>query len=120
MQTKHLLPSVAIQPNLELKTRPKHLLGSHPLVITLPAVTNKQIYSQGNVRHARTTNRFHTVIIATLLQTRSLLYKLFYYGIFYVVIDYGGRHWKGSTIYNATEWPLMTKTFVLMNKNIFF
>jgi len=66
MQTKHLLPTVAIQPNLELKTRPKHLLGSHPLVIALPAVTNKQIYSQGNVRHVRTTNHFHTVITATL------------------------------------------------------
>ncbi len=32
----HLLPSVAIQPNLELKTRPKQLLGSLPLVIALP------------------------------------------------------------------------------------
>jgi hypothetical protein len=37
MQTMHLLPSVAIQPNLELKTRPKQLLGSLPLVIALPA-----------------------------------------------------------------------------------
>jgi hypothetical protein len=33
----HLLPSVAIQPNLELKTWPKQLLGSLPLVIMLPA-----------------------------------------------------------------------------------
>jgi len=32
----HLLASVTIQPNLELKTRPKQLLGSLPLVITLP------------------------------------------------------------------------------------
>jgi hypothetical protein len=32
----HLLSSVAIQPNLELKTRPKQLLGSLPLVIALP------------------------------------------------------------------------------------
>jgi hypothetical protein len=32
-----LLPGVAIQPNLELKTRPKQLLGSLPLVIALPA-----------------------------------------------------------------------------------
>ncbi len=36
MHTMHLLPSVAIQPNLELKTRAKQLLGSLPLVITLP------------------------------------------------------------------------------------
>jgi len=31
-----LLPSVAIQPNLDLKTRPKQLLGSLPLFIALP------------------------------------------------------------------------------------
>jgi hypothetical protein len=29
---------VAIQPNLELKTRPKQLLGSLPLVIALPGL----------------------------------------------------------------------------------
>ena len=38
MQTMHLLPSVAIQPNLELKTRSKQLLGSLPLVIALPDI----------------------------------------------------------------------------------
>jgi hypothetical protein len=32
----HLQPSVAKQPNLELKTQPKQLLGSLPLVIALP------------------------------------------------------------------------------------
>jgi hypothetical protein len=32
----HLLPGVAIQPNLELKTRPKQPLGSLPLVVVLP------------------------------------------------------------------------------------
>jgi hypothetical protein len=32
----HLLHSIAIQPNLELKTRPKQLLGYLPLDITLP------------------------------------------------------------------------------------
>ncbi len=37
MYTMRLLPSVKIQPNLELKTRPKQLLGSLPLVIALPA-----------------------------------------------------------------------------------
>jgi hypothetical protein len=36
MHTMHLLSSVAIQPNLELKTLPKQLLGSLPLVIALP------------------------------------------------------------------------------------
>jgi len=36
MHTMHLLPGVAIQPNLELKTRPKQLLGSLLLVIALP------------------------------------------------------------------------------------
>ncbi len=32
----HFLHSKAIQPNLELKTRPKQLLGSLPLDIALP------------------------------------------------------------------------------------
>ncbi len=36
MHSMHLPPSVAIQPNLELKTQPKQLLGSLPLVIALP------------------------------------------------------------------------------------
>jgi hypothetical protein len=36
MHTMHLLPAAAIQPNLELKTRPKQLLGSLLLVIALP------------------------------------------------------------------------------------
>jgi hypothetical protein len=35
MHTMHLLPGVAIQPNLELKTCAKQLLGSLPLVIAL-------------------------------------------------------------------------------------
>jgi hypothetical protein len=35
--TMHLRPGVAKQPNLELKTQPKQLLGSLPLVIALPA-----------------------------------------------------------------------------------
>ena len=35
--TMHLWPGVAKQPNLELKTWPKQLLGSLPLVIALPA-----------------------------------------------------------------------------------
>jgi len=34
--TMHLRPGVAKQPNLELKTRPKQLLGYLPLVIALP------------------------------------------------------------------------------------
>ncbi len=38
MHTMHLLPSVAIQPDLELKTRPKQLLGSLLLVIVLLAI----------------------------------------------------------------------------------
>jgi hypothetical protein len=36
MNTMNLLPSVSIQPNLELKTWPKQLLGSLPLVFALP------------------------------------------------------------------------------------
>jgi len=36
MQTMHLLPGVAIQPNLELKTWPKPVLRSLPLAFVLP------------------------------------------------------------------------------------
>jgi hypothetical protein len=38
MQTMHLLPGVAIQPNLELKTQPKLVLGSLPLAFALPTL----------------------------------------------------------------------------------
>jgi hypothetical protein len=38
METMHLLLSVAIQPNLELKNRPKQLLGFLLLVIVLPGL----------------------------------------------------------------------------------
>ncbi len=37
MHTMHLLPTVAIQSNLELKTQPKQFLGSLVLVIALTA-----------------------------------------------------------------------------------
>jgi hypothetical protein len=42
----HLLHGVAIQPNLELKTRPKQLLGSLLLVIALPDLTNAHVLSR--------------------------------------------------------------------------
>ncbi len=38
MHAMHLLNSVAIRPDLELKTRPKQLLGSLPLDIVLPGI----------------------------------------------------------------------------------
>ncbi len=38
MHAMHLLNSVAIRPNLELKTRPKQLLGSFPLDNVLPSI----------------------------------------------------------------------------------
>ncbi len=46
MNTMHLLPSVSIQPNLELKTRPKQLLGSLPLVFALPGVNLKVVWAE--------------------------------------------------------------------------
>jgi hypothetical protein len=51
MHTMHLLSSVSIQPNLELKTRPKQLLGSLPLVIALPDLT-QVLTCQLKVAHA--------------------------------------------------------------------
>jgi hypothetical protein len=49
--TMHLWPGVAKQPNLELKTWPKQLLGSLPLVIALPGMWhNKRINRQENIK----------------------------------------------------------------------
>jgi hypothetical protein len=39
MHTMHVLHSVAIRPNLELKTQPKQLLGSLPLVLAIPGIS---------------------------------------------------------------------------------
>ncbi len=53
MHTMHLLPGVAIQPNLDLKTRPKQLLGSLPLVIALPGSDERDVlkmFDQGYVQ----------------------------------------------------------------------
>jgi len=46
MHTMHLMPSVVIQPNLELKTRRKQLLSSLLLVIALPALFHQHCISQ--------------------------------------------------------------------------
>ncbi len=46
----HLLRSVAIQPNLELKTRPKQLLRSLLLVIALPAHHDALFYGGQSVK----------------------------------------------------------------------
>jgi hypothetical protein len=45
----HLLPGVAIQPNLELKTRPKQLLGSVLLVIALPGGSHMCTAGRGEI-----------------------------------------------------------------------
>ncbi len=45
MHTMHLLPSVAMQPNLKLKTRPKQLLGSLLFVIALSAENDQHIFN---------------------------------------------------------------------------
>ncbi len=42
----HLLRSTAIRPNLELKTRPKQLLGYLPLVIALPGHSRAYLLTQ--------------------------------------------------------------------------
>jgi hypothetical protein len=43
MHTMHLLPDVIIQANLELKTRPKPVLGSLPLAFALPTLAHLAI-----------------------------------------------------------------------------
>ncbi len=44
MHAMHLLSNVTIRPNLELKTRPKQLLGSLPLNIALPDIIDEFYY----------------------------------------------------------------------------
>ena len=51
MHTMDLLPGVALKPNLELKTRPKQLLGSLQLDISLPEYTHKE--SLGEVKYEK-------------------------------------------------------------------
>ncbi len=50
MHTMHLLPGVAKQPNLELKTRPKQLLGSLQLVIALPGSSEFVMVFLGDIK----------------------------------------------------------------------
>jgi hypothetical protein len=52
----HLLPSVAIQPNLEMKTQPKQLLGSLPLVIALPVSPHTKMVISELVKFFSLTN----------------------------------------------------------------
>ncbi len=52
MYTMRLLPSVTIQTNLELKTWPKQLLGSLPLVIALPTDI-EEIDSWGGIHKSK-------------------------------------------------------------------
>jgi hypothetical protein len=49
--TMHLQPGVAKQPNLELKTRPKQLLDSLPLVIALPGSLLEQEHQHVEGNH---------------------------------------------------------------------
>ncbi len=49
MRTMHLLPGVAIQPKLELKTWPKPVLGSLPLAFVLPNETMFELWGGGKM-----------------------------------------------------------------------
>ncbi len=40
--------------------------------------------------------------------------------VFYFVIDFRGRHWKGILFYNATEVNLQQKNIVSMFKKYFW
>jgi hypothetical protein len=52
MHTMHLLPAVAIHPNLELKTQPKQLLGYLPLVIVLPECNEQKKEMYENLKNS--------------------------------------------------------------------
>jgi hypothetical protein len=71
MHTKHLLPSVAIQPNLELKIQPKQLLGSLQLVLALPGVI--LIISECSLHPLKESNLFLDLDFVGLVQTRLIL-----------------------------------------------
>jgi hypothetical protein len=51
MHNMHLLCRIAMQPNLELKTQPKQLLGSLPLDIVLPVLPDRDHIIGGKVEH---------------------------------------------------------------------
>jgi hypothetical protein len=60
--TMHLRPGVAKQPNLELKTQPKQLLGALPLVITLPGwVPQKAHYAESRYGECRGAHFTHEI-----------------------------------------------------------
>ncbi len=62
----HLLSSVTIQPNLELKTRPKQLLGSLPLVIALPVQGYKIIIKNTKNENLKEINFFRQLFLSSL------------------------------------------------------
>jgi hypothetical protein len=66
----HLLPSVTIQPNLELKTRPKQPLGSLLLVIALPGRFVRYKENEGS--------RLRCNFISTTLLRISLAIELYH------------------------------------------
>ncbi len=62
--TMHLLPSVAKQPNLELKTQPKQLLGSLPLVIALLDYSENVLYQRQQIkRSSNVTINFMQILV---------------------------------------------------------
>jgi hypothetical protein len=60
----HLFPSVAIQPNLELKTQPKLVLGSLPLAFALPALAFENLVTpKGGAKHDKPASAFNLLFI---------------------------------------------------------
>ncbi len=62
MHTTHLLLGVAIQPNLELKTWPKQLLGSLPLDIALSGSIKQLTERQVSVNAKLNEGLYHFTI----------------------------------------------------------
>jgi hypothetical protein len=79
MHTMHLLSSVRIQPNLELKTRPNQLLGSLPLVITLPEQSHPPylgycpIWPRSGSRQSRSGSRSSGFLLSVFIMNVILL-----------------------------------------------
>ncbi len=72
MYTMHLLPNVTIQPNLELKTQPKQLLGSLPLVIALPNPRQGYLYRKHGIDYKRDETFWKHIEMVNILIRRGV------------------------------------------------
>jgi hypothetical protein len=86
--TMHLRPGVAKQPNLELKTWPKQLLGSLPLVFALPGLSQTNLSSLG---HYKSVLQMGMPERGSNGKARSNVNNCWNANIYYYLETYGGQ-----------------------------